>query len=232
VELKNNSSDAGGDGSIQGGGVSVNGGTFLMTGGKITANTVQQGGGVWISNNSSSSFTMEGGEISYNFANEYGGGGGVYVAGSASFTMSGSSSILSNRTTGSGSNGSGGGVKVNGTFTMSSGQISANSAAADGDGVYISSTGTFNMSGSAVVNSNNDVYLSSEKTITITGNLSGAAPVATITPAIYATLTTPVLTESGGTYLDGNYGKFAVTPQAGPTYWSIVSDGKLGIPAS
>ena len=61
-----------------GGGVYVCGGTFTMNGGTITSNTARKGGGVYLTNLSSSSestFTMNGGTISGNTATI---GGGVY----------------------------------------------------------------------------------------------------------------------------------------------------------
>lgn len=60
-----------------GNGVLVSGGTFIMTGGKITGNEVQQGGGVKLE--SGASFTMTGGTISGNRSTSHGGGVAVAV---------------------------------------------------------------------------------------------------------------------------------------------------------
>jgi uncharacterized repeat protein (TIGR02543 family) len=57
-----------------GGGVFVNSGTFTMNGGEISGNTADNGGGVYVD---SGTFTMDGGEISGNTAERY--GGGVFV---------------------------------------------------------------------------------------------------------------------------------------------------------
>jgi hypothetical protein len=81
----------------------------------------------------------------------------------------------------------------------------------------------FQMSGAAFLDANNDVYVNGNtRYITITGNLTGATPVATITPASYVA-GRQVLAESGGSWLAGNYGKFALSNGA----WHIGSDGKL-----
>ena len=80
------------------------------------------------------------------------------------------------------------------------------------------------MSASALVSSDNDVYLSSGKYITVGGSLSATSPVATITPQTY-TYGATVL--SGTTaLLSSEYAKFALTPKTGES-WSITSDGKM-----
>ncbi len=109
-------------------------------------------------------------------------GGGIYSAGTLTLT---GCTIQNCKVLTAGPAGQGGGLYIfNGSVTMSGGTISGNTAegssAGYGGGVY--NNGTFNMSGSAVVDSDNDVYLASGKTITVTGALTGTAPVATITP--------------------------------------------------
>jgi len=168
-----------------GSGVSNIGGTFVMSGGEISDNTAENGGGVY----NSGTFTMTGGAISGNTATNSGGGvnnafngvftmsggkisgntadygGGVYIYFSV-FTMSGGE-ISGNKAT------QGGGVYVgisfisgdanNGpAFTMSNGKISSNTANLGG-GVYISSSGGFDrrggiISGNTATNAGNDVY--------------------------------------------------------------------------
>ena len=147
--------------SSYGGGVYVGYGTFTMTGGEISCNTGNLGGGVYVH---SGTFTMSGGTISENTASSY--GGGVYVN-SGTFTMSGGT--ISENT----AENSAGGVYVyfGGEFTMLGGTISENTATSgNGDGVYVDSSGTFKLSGSG---STDSVYLTSGKSITVTGELTG-----------------------------------------------------------
>jgi hypothetical protein len=205
------------------GGVYVPSGTFTMSGGTISGNAAAysssgsynfNGGGVCASGGT---FTMSGGTISGNLVTND--GGGVYVSG-VTFTMSGGE-ISGNR-----SKYNGGGVVVmpSGTLNMSAGNISGNSADANGDGVYV--FGAFNMSGSALIAADNDVYLSNGKMITITAALTNTSTVATITPQTYTAGTTQVLTD-GGSYLTANHYKFAVTQPAGTLTWAVGSDGYL-----
>ena len=150
--------------SSYGGGVYVNSGTFEMSGDAvISCNTAEYGGGVFVV--SSGEFTMLGGTISCNKAS--GTGGGVYVYSYGTFTMSGGT--ISENTASS----YGGGVYVyfGGEFTMLGGTISGNTATSgNGDGVYVDSSGTFKLSGSG---STDSVYLTSGKSITVTGELTG-----------------------------------------------------------
>jgi hypothetical protein len=131
-----------GNTSDYGGGVYMSGGTFTMRGGEISGNIVSassygEGGGVYVSGGT---FTMSGGTISGNTVVSY--GGGVSVSGSGTFTMNGG------EISGNTSSYSGGGVSVlNGTFTMSGGEISGNIVSAssygEGGGVYVHYDGTF-----------------------------------------------------------------------------------------
>ena len=145
-----------------GGGVDMYSGTFTMSGGTISGNTANLGGGVYVS--SSTTFTMKTGEISGNTASYS--GGGVYLN-SGTFEME--RGTISDNT----ANGDGGGVYVgyNGEFEMSSGTISDNTANGDGGGVYV--IGIFELSGSSSVDG---VYLTLEKVINVTGELTGTGP--------------------------------------------------------
>ena len=168
-----------------GGGVYVNDGTFTMSGGTISDNEARDGGGVY--GTGGSTFTMERGTISDNEAYHGGGvylnggmftmsggtisdnkaeynGGGVYLNG-GTFTMSGGT--ISDNTA---SNGGGVYVSYDGEFEMSSGTISDNTAS-EGGGVYV--IGIFELSGSSSVDS---VYLTSDKVINVTGELTGTGP--------------------------------------------------------
>jgi hypothetical protein len=116
-----------------------------MSGGTISGNKATQGGGVYIVNGTftMSSTTTSSGTISGNTASS-GGGGGVYIA-NGTFTMSGGMggmTISDNNAT------TGGGIYINnGTFTMmgNSDKISGNKATTGG-GVFVGSYGTFTMS--------------------------------------------------------------------------------------
>ena len=120
-----------------GGGVVVRGSscTFTLEDGTVSGNTAtSNGGGVYVYG---STFAMNGGTISGNFAFN---GGGVY--------MSGGNSTMNGGTISGNMAWNGGGVYVdNGTFTMNGGTINGNSTS-DGGGLYLkNSYGTFTMNG-------------------------------------------------------------------------------------
>ena len=110
-------------GAITGGdsGVIVyRGGAFTMNGGAVSGNTADDyGGGVSMAGGT---FTMNGGTISGNTSYEY--GGGVYVGSDGVFTMNGGEITVNTV------DDEGGGVFVDydGTFTMTGGAISGNTA--------------------------------------------------------------------------------------------------------
>ena len=183
-----------------GGGVYVASSTFTMEDGTIEKNEANYGGGVYVSGGT---FTMKGSAsaITGNTARGRvqsgdldGGGGGVYLNG-ATFTMSGGT-ISGNETAGSLANSGGGGVYTFGVsaFTMTGGTVSGNTAQnAQGNGAFISPSGKLNMKGASKFQGDNDVYLfvytgvteADIPTICVTGMLSAATPVATITPSDY-----------------------------------------------
>ena len=164
-----------------GGGVYSNNGTFNMEGGTICGNAANvvgpaggDGGGVY---SFYCTFTMSGGTISGNTATGDA-GGGVCVH-NGSFTMSGTASITGNSATG---NGGGVCVRYSDTaFNMAGGVITGNTAG-EGGGVYVND-GTFNVSGTPAVSGNtgtdettaSNVYLSGDKSITVTGALKDSA---------------------------------------------------------
>ena len=185
-------------GSQSSGGVTVSGGTFNMTGGSITGNIGNFGGGVTIS---SGTFNMNGGTITGNKGSN---GGAVFMDG-GKFNMSGG--II----TGNTAEDTGGGIQLSGgTFILSGGYID-NNRASNGSGIYMFD-GSFSMGGSAVINKNNDVFLSSGKMITITETLTGATPVATITPAVYEVRQILSFGTGNNFNLAEESTKFAVTP--------------------
>jgi hypothetical protein len=170
-----------------GGGVYIESGTFTMNGGLIQNNSAIGGGGVYVAQNGSV-FNFLGGEIKNNTAGQ---GGGIAVV-SGTVYMSGDAKVTGNETTaqaynkggggvfletatasfimsggtieGNSSNAKGGGVYVGGTFTMTGGEISDNTAAAsiqgNGGGVYVK--GTFFMSGGTISDNTAKLSISSE----------------------------------------------------------------------
>jgi predicted outer membrane repeat protein len=211
--------DSGNKAYLDGGGVYIYDASFNMTGGFISYNENDNyggnGGGIYMTQNSD--FTFSGGEISYNTCT--GSAGGIMVEARSVLTMSGNATIKGNES--SGENTVGGGVRVSGgsSFTMSGGTISSNTAKGNGGGVYVD--GSFTISGSAVVNQDNDVYLPAGRSITV-GALTGSGPVAKITPE-NTDDDTPVLagvdqntfqrftlwSSEYYTYLDGSDGKIS-----------------------
>ncbi len=203
------------------GGVQLFGGTFTMEGGVIEGNTVTgtstasgtgRAGGVEIV---AATMNMKGGEIKNNTAKN--GGGGV------SLGLSGASHSVLNMT---------GGTISGNTLTETSGtgkgvEFFTNSTTHD-----ITYYTILKMSGSAKIDTNNDVYLKDgatdshgikkpESTITVEGALENN-PAAIITPETYT---------AGRKALEGSaagseYGKFKVTPKVGEN-WRVGSDGKL-----
>ena len=149
VSTSNNSRGSSGGGVCVGAPEGSNPAVFTLNGGSIIGNTAEGiGAGVYVSG--SGSFTMNGGSIETNYATF--GSGGVRVQGGGSFIMT-DGSISGNRVSGTG-----GGVFSSGTFTMSGGSITDNTAdkrddpgtVGKGGGVYIYATGTFTMSGGSI----------------------------------------------------------------------------------
>lgn len=183
---------------LSGGGVYVSYGTFNMYGGEISGNTSgESGGGVEVYNKSN--FTMTGGSISQNKAEDYN-GGGIDVLHGSTFTMNGGT-ITGNKSQ------IGGGVWVGNaeenygtnTFRMNGGTITGNTAtnpgSETGGGVYVASDGVFTISGAVNITENkrnqdtNNVCLSTingNAVITIIGALDESASigVSTLTEAI------------------------------------------------
>ncbi|MCL2140613.1 MAG: InlB B-repeat-containing protein, partial [Dehalococcoidia bacterium] len=166
------------DGSISynqaklGGGVLFMRGQFLMTGGQISTNEAQFGAGVFCDG----SFTLKDGIIELNTVTDDGGGVYVYIGGVLSME---DGQIVNNQATGVGggvciaridySGGTfemlggqigansanlGGGVFNDGSFIMSGGIISANTALSDGGGVFLTGSGSFEISGTSKISNN------------------------------------------------------------------------------
>ena len=181
-----------------GGAVRVINGTAIMSSGYISNNqAVDNGGGVMVSGTGITSFglfAITGGTITGNNATN---GGGIAITnhGQASMgaTNTAALSIFANTAATYG-----GGVYADGSFTMTSGTIEGNSLAGVatsaykncGEGVYVSSNGTFNVSKTAAFKISDTVYLSSGKNLTITGSISGITGKITLQKASAAVGTT------------------------------------------
>ena len=211
--------------------------SFTMKSGEISNNKsensnsiVAYGGGVYVNGQTggtdpSASFTLENGTIKNNTAYF---GGGVVLNNGGIFNMQGGT-IEENHATNDG-----GGVGVQGIMKMAGGTISGNTASGKGKGVYVSSNQqrVMEMSGSAKIDTDNDVYLdgmsSSNAKITVNGTLSNN-PVARITvPDNKYQSTTKVL---DGSTVGTHYTKFTVTPDVKEEgiaqTWTIDSTGNL-----
>jgi len=192
-------------------GVNLEDATFIMNGGEISGNTSSHGGGIYayyyttteinggvIKNNTATScgggiyseatynatqtgVTMNGGEISGNSAPQ---GGGVYVL--LDFAMTGGE--ISGNTA---NEGAGVYVAVSGTFDLTGGRITGNRAEVLGGGVYVAKDATLNVSGSPIVSGNtangaeNNVYLTADQVIIITGLLSVNGMIAWLGVSMY-----------------------------------------------
>lgn len=197
---------------------------FVMNAGKVSENYSEVGGGgamyIWGGTSNYSTFTMNGGEIIGNMAKNGGAGGAVHIdhgtGGKASFIMTGG--LLSgNKTTDENGNDS----KLGGA-------------------IYVKKGGQIKLGGSAVIaveDDGNDIWLATEKTITVTdtlnpGNNAAAGNpkyTARITPENYKVGRTLITADSGVT-LDDKVGKFKVTNSTDGLEYKIKCDssGKKG----
>ncbi|GHU39538.1 hypothetical protein FACS1894190_04680 [Spirochaetia bacterium] len=173
----------GGDGTPAGGAVNGAGGltatgpiinvdgTLVLNSGVTLQNNDYNSYGGAVSSSGSSNFTMNGGEIKNNYAG--GDGGAIELYGT--FTMKGG------KITGNKAARYGGGIDIwQGNTTVEGGLISNNAhgtaSGAAGNGIFVYTfSSALNISGSAVIDQNNDVYLSSGKAITVTGTLNPTA---------------------------------------------------------
>lgn len=208
--------------NVNGGAVYVSGGTFTMNNSSIkNCSANENGGAVYITGKGT--FNMNGGSIAECYANS---GGGVWMNSGSSFTMFGGKIDTCN------SSSEGGGVYVAGednpcTFEMLDSTIIGCSAE-NGGGICL--YGKLTMKGGAYVDSSNDndVYLASETTVTVAGELTHPI-VATITPENYEE-GTQVLTADDTNLLALSVGKFALTPitsSADGTNYEIDSNGMI-----
>ena len=135
----------------RGGGVYVDNGTFNMSGGIISGNIAESGGGVFVTSGATFSFT--GGIIEGNYAvstlgASTGNGGGIYIEGGDSNCTINGGTIENNRATRFG-----GGININGsTMTIPNCTISGN-LASSGGGISMETSGSrLNLSGCTLTN--------------------------------------------------------------------------------
>lgn len=198
---------------------------FVMNAGKVsenysTGNTDGDGGGamfIWGGDSNYSTFTMNGGVISGNMAKNGGAGGAVHI-----------------------DDGSG----KNAAFIMTGGLLSGNKAADEkgngsklGGAIYVKNGGQIKLGGSAVIevkDDENDIWLATRKTITVTDTLTLGNNVkytARITPQTY-NAGTSLITAGGGVTLEDEVGKFCVTGNDDSDEWFIANAGTLSKPTA
>lgn len=187
---------------------------FNMYGGSISDNTANgDGGGVY----NRGTFNMYGGSISGNTASGNGGG----VDNRSTFNMYGGS-ISDNK-----ASGNGGGVHNISTFNMYGGTISGNEASGNGDGVY--NNGTMTVGGTAAITGNtaDNVYLPSEKTISLLSDnpLRGKDTKIGVTAANFESEDVPITNEN-----DKNYRLFFSSDKT--DYHIIYADKTLKLSAN
>ena len=180
--IKNNT--AGEDG----GGIWTNGSTTIIRGESVAENNrAANGGGVYFNGFFSSHKLVisDSVEIADNTAT--GDGGGVYYSCESEYsdplTISDSVRISQNAAT------NGGGIYIGAhKLTMNGGSITGNTATDNGGGVYFNGS-TFKISGGADISGNkknsasNNVYLTTDKYITIAGELTGGSKIGVTTEA-------------------------------------------------
>lgn len=175
-----------------GGGLYVKDGTLTIKGARINYNYSSinkfsgSGGGIRLAGTATMRVEGSNSEIAYNGSAFK--GAGLQLIDNSSCTMDGGS-IHDNKNSGSVSE-EGGGVFIDSgtTFTMNSGSLYANkhgikAGSSFGDGIYVK--GTLNLSGTAYIAPDNDVYLAAGTYVTVTGELTGESAVATVTPDSY-----------------------------------------------
>ncbi|MCR4627554.1 MAG: leucine-rich repeat domain-containing protein [Treponema sp.] len=240
----------GGNCNTNAGGIYNSGNLTLKNGCVISGNRAKWGGGIYNGEYTglgiSPELHIEGAtcriENNDSFDTGYEGGAGINInAGSVTMTAG---TICANTAAVS----TGGGIYIcsGGSFTMSGGTISGNSAANDGGAVYVADGADFNISGSAyipygVIESGtlvkgagkNDVYLASNKTITIAGAIEVPSActdgiIARITPQTYLNDSDlHLLSESTSGLISSYYSKFAVTPDSTGKNYYIDNSGLL-----
>lgn len=197
--------------AAKGGGIYLNGCTLTIENDVYICQNYSENEGGGIAAEGNSTIIAIGGIIGFNLAgsNTAGNGGGIYISsGNAELT---DCTVCMNK---AGNNGGGVYISSGTTFTMTGGTIYGNKHGTSpgstfGAGIYVD--GTLNLSGTAYIAPDNDVYLASGNFVTVTGELTGTLPVATLTPNDYSDNRT--MLKFGGSYTlqKADCDKFAVT---------------------
>lgn len=203
--------------SLTGRGVAVYG-TFVLNGGTIQNNTVQNvvtenedgttstevvaGAGVYVEG----SFTMNGGTIQGNSV-EYD-GAGVHVADNGNFTLN-DGTIQNNNASQSGA-----GVSVRGAFTMKGGKIQSNTATNHGAGVMAREDAILDLSGGSITTNTaakngGGVYIQSNNATAISG----------------VAIESNTAADGGGVYVNPKAGTATVTVSAGTIQSNTATNG-------
>ena len=223
-----------------GGGIAVLHGTFTMSDGKVIGNTATtKGGGIlgFSLRKAKGEITVSGGKISSNTAGSSGTNAGGGICSRHKLTVLGGDIKINKATFGYG-----GGIGVDdGIFNFLGGTVSGNEtknpdpASALGKGIFVDRRVTMTMSGSAKVDTGNDVYLGNYGTtkafITVTGPLANELA-ATLTMANDATgyvIGRVVVKGDGYALKETDIGKFPITSQEISsglyTLWTTELDG-------
>ena len=122
----------------------------------------------------------------------------------------------------------GGGIHLeHGVLNMGGVSIDGNQAKNSGAGIQFNA-GTLNIGGFTYIAPDNDIQLASGTKITITSELNGTTPVATISPFNYSSGTQILSTSSGSNVnLANEVGKFALVPSSDGKRYYIDDSGKL-----
>lgn len=203
-----------------GGGLYVENGSLTVTNAKINYNystfTGKTGSGGALKLAGTASMTINGDESEIAYNGSLYKGAGIELTETSSCTMNAGSIHDNINNNHSADKGFGVGVCIASgtTFTMTGGKIYGNmyknvTVHKFADAIYVE--GTLNLSGTAYIAPDNDVYLASGKFVTVTGKLTGTLPVATLTPNTYSDKRT--MLKSGGSYTlqKADCDKFAVT---------------------
>lgn len=190
----------------------TNSGTFNMTAGTISNNKSDYGAGI----TTDGTVNISGGTITANTASAD--GGAIHINGNNAVVNISGGTISNNKAANSG----GGIMNWNGTLTLTGGTISGNTAL-NGKGIY--SNDILRMSGNGSVNTNNDIYLTTNHYVTVTGALNKTSgQVALLTPQNYGMGRRMVEVAYGSKlgsmvykYGDGSQ-KFGLTPNGSYVY--------------
>ncbi|MBO6130837.1 MAG: hypothetical protein J6P28_02605 [Treponema sp.] len=156
-----------------------------------------------------------------------GGGAVVEATTGASLTMTDGTITSCNAEVSGSIGGQGGGVYTYWTFSMEGGTITGCTSERNGAGVFLgranSSTPVLEMKGNAKITTDNEVYISGNYNVKITGNLN-ATVAAKIRPSTYSTTTQVLTDDSSGTLVGANYHRFRLTDSSN---YSINDSGYL-----